>query len=437
MTTCAVFRTRILRVTLTTLLLLAALMIGTVGADAPAQALGRQLYLPLLQSSQSTAVADQIVVKLQPGVSVAEINQAYGTTTLRALSPSRGIYLVQAPVGADVARLLRDLAADGRVLYAELNRPTDAPEAIGRLGFAWGGTDNGPYWGQYASSMLDLPAAHAIAQGAGVVVAVIDTGVQMDHPALTGRLTAARADFVDGDAWPNDETGSGYAVGHGTHVAGIVRLVAPQARIMPIRVLDTDGRGYSATVAEAILFALEHGADVINLSLGMPYESELLQDVVAEATGQGVVVVAAAGNLNSPQPQYPAATACVLGVTAVDAARVKASFANYGPWVKLSAPGVGIHSSVPVGGYGVWSGTSMAAPFVAGQAALLRSLNPGLDVVQVADLIGGTAGSLHTANPGYAGQLGAGLIQVAASLQALQNGEIPDLGLLDDDCADD
>lgn len=135
MTTCAVSWAHILRMTLASLLLLAALMIGTVGADAPAQALGRQLYLPLLQSSQSTAVADQIVVKLKPGVSVAEINQAYGTATLRALSPSRGIYLVQAPAGADVARLLRDLAADGRVLYAD---PKPAGRGAGSLSHGLG-----------------------------------------------------------------------------------------------------------------------------------------------------------------------------------------------------------------------------------------------------------------------------------------------------------
>ncbi|MFX8152872.1 S8 family serine peptidase, partial [Acinetobacter baumannii] len=90
-----------------------------------------------------------------------------------------------------------------------------------------------------------------------------------------------------------------------------------------------------------ILFAAENGADVINLSLGMPDESEFLEDIVEDVTEAGVVVVAAAGNLNSTQPQYPAASACVLGVTAVDASRVKAGFASYGSWVRLAAPGVG------------------------------------------------------------------------------------------------
>jgi subtilisin family serine protease len=168
------------------------------------------------------------------------------------------------------------MTADTRILYAEPNRPTDAPEAIGRETFVLGREDDGPYTGQYAPEMLGLPAAHALSQGAGMVVAVIDTGVQLQHPVLAPHLTAARIDFVDGDDEPEDEfsNGDNYGAGHGTHVAGIIHLVAPQAQIMPIRVLDTDGRGYSATVAEAILFALENGANVINLSLGMPYESD-------------------------------------------------------------------------------------------------------------------------------------------------------------------
>lgn len=400
----------------------------------------RRTFLPLMLARRaSSGVRDEIIVKLnpaQPGATIAAINQSYQTSTLRALAPSRGIYLLQPAPGVSPGHLASEMEDDPRLLYVELNQAADAPEAIGRLGFAWGGPDPGPYHGQYAPAMLGLPAAHALSQGAGVVVAVIDTGVQFDHPNLVGHLTATGIDFVDGDDTPQDEPGSGFAYGHGTHVAGIVRLVAPQAQIMPIRVLDTDGRGYSAAVAEAILFALENGADVINLSLGMPDQSDLLEDVVEDAAAAGVVVVAAAGNLNNSQPQYPAASECTIGVTAIDAQRVKASFASYGSWVLLSAPGVGIESSVPLSGYGVWSGASMAAPFAAGQAALLLSLDPSLTVVQVADLMGGTAISLDPTNPGYLGQLGVGQINAAASLHALLAGNIPVLGLLDEECAE-
>jgi hypothetical protein len=401
------------------------------------------IYLAAIASPLPETALQEIIVKLdvnQPGATIDLINATYNTATIRPLSLSRQIYLLQVPDGVDVGQLADTMTSDSRILYAEPNRPTDAPEAIGRSAFSWGGPDDGPYDEQYAREMLGLPAAHALSQGAGMVVAVIDTGVQLQHPVLALHLTAARIDFVDGDDEPEDEfssDGDNYGAGHGTHVAGIIHLVAPQAQIMPIRVLDTDGRGYSATVAEAILFAMEHGANVINLSLGMPYESDLLEDIIEDAAEEGIVIVAAAGNLNSTQKQYPAATECVISVTAVDADKVKADFASFGDWLLLSAPGVGIYSALPVDGFGWWSGSSMATPFAAGQAALLLSMNPGLNVVQVADLMGGTAENLNPYNPGYPNQLGVGLINIAASLNSLQAGIIPDLELLDDDCADD
>lgn len=427
---------------LTLLLLVAAIFPLTSFANTSQIINPHIIFLPSVSVTVPQTERNEIIVKLnllQAGATIEAINQTYGTATIRPLSLSRAIYLLQAQDGADLEQLAATIMADSRTLYAEPNRPTDAPESIGRSTFVWGGQDDSPYMGQYAPEMLGLPTAHAISQGAGVIVAVIDTGVQLAHPVLAPRLTTARIDFVDGDDVPEDEFSGGddYGAGHGTHVAGIIHLVAPQAQIMPIRVLDTDGRGYSATVAEAILFALENGANVINLSLGMPYASDLLEDIIEDATEAGIVVVAAAGNLNSTQKQYPAATECVLSVTAVDANKVKADFASYGSWVLLSAPGVGIYSTLPVDGYGSWSGTSMAAPFAAGQAALLLSLNPILNVVQVADLLGSTAVNLNPFNPGYVNQLGVGLIDVVASLTALQSGNIPNLGLLDDDCADD
>jgi subtilisin family serine protease len=436
-------KTRISKQSRSFAILFSLLLMAVFAPGLQSSALASVVFLPVINRVQESQTAqEEVIVKLdvlQPGATIEAINQTYGTTTIRALAPGRAVYLLQAPAGADPVQLVADMGNDPRILYAELNRATDAPEAIGRSGFAWGGYDPTPYDTQYPQQMLGLPAAHAISQGAGVVVAVIDTGVQLTHPELAGRLTTARIDFVDGDNVPEDEFSGGtdYGAGHGTHVAGIIHLVAPQAQIMPIRVLDTDGRGYSFVIGEAILYALENGADVINLSLGMPESaSYYLEDIVEEATQQGVVVVAAAGNLNSTQKQFPAATECALGVTAIDPNRVKADFASFGGWVSLAAPGVGIHSTLPVDGYGSWSGTSMAAPFAAGQAALLLSLDPDLDVVQVADLMGGSAVNINPVNPGYTNQLGAGQIDVIASLQALQAGNIPDLGLLDDDCSE-
>jgi subtilisin family serine protease len=191
-------------------------------------------------------------------------------------------------------------------------------------------------------------------------------------------------------------------------------------------------------VAEGILFAAENGAHVINLSLGTTQESDLLEDVIEEAAEDGVLVIAAAGNFGSRQETYPAADECALAITSIGPTDVRSKFANYGSWVDLAAPGESIYSSFPVDGYAWWSGTSMAAPFVTGQAALLLGYDPSLELEDLADLMGGTAHPLDSSRQARRSLLGAGKIDVLASLQALASGQIPDTReLLDDDCEDD
>jgi subtilisin family serine protease len=382
---------------------------------APASTLGRAVKLD----------PRQIVVKLRPGVGVSTINASYGTTTASVLLQSRSIYLLRAPAdpvaeiaakddrdgdkgdkrdekdqkGKDhekgkgkgaakaVERLAQAIARDERVAYAEVNRATDSTEDERFHHWPNGGpTCNGgdprPYAGQPAVATLDLPAAHAVATGAGGVVAVLDTGLTLTHPALAHRLARGSYDYVGDDHDPGEvddgvdqdndgRVDEGY--GHGTFVAGIVALVAPDARIMPMRVLDSEGRGNVFVVAEAIFDAVDAGADVVNLSFGTASEvnSALLSEALSAATGSGVVVTAAAGNDGSGNPHYPAASAGVVSVAATDATeRSLAAFSARGDWVDLAAPGVDITSTLPCG-YGSWSGTSMATPFVSGAAALL------------------------------------------------------------------
>jgi subtilisin family serine protease len=207
--------------------------------------------------------------------------------------------------------------------------------------------------------------------------------------------------------------------GHGTHVTGIVHLVAPDARLLPLRVLNSDGRGNNFRTASAIVYATHRGADAINLSLGTSHASALLRQVVGEAAQLGVVVVGAAGNLNTDAKQYPAAEACAIAVTSVNAQDKKSSFANYGDWIGVAAPGENIYSTFPVNGYAWGTGTSMATPFVAGQVALLQSADPQLTLDEVGRLIGGTARSLDKKNPAYRGLLGEGRIDLLASLDSL------------------
>jgi thermitase len=394
-------------------------------------------------------VPDQVVVRLQEEESIADINQTYNTVTIAELVAGRGVYLLQAPEGSDVEDLLDSMENDPRIVYAEPNLLAEAPEAIRSKDWNWGGQDEQPYGEQYALNSINLAGAHSYSTGANTLIAVVDTGVQLDHPAFAARISPVQADFVDGDGIANDEPNgldddgdrqADEATGHGTHVAGIVRLVAPDAQIMPVRVLDSDGAGNAFAVAEGILFAVEHGAQVINLSLGTTDESDLLEDVIEEAAENGVLVIVAAGNLGSAREVYPAADECALAITSVGPTDVKSNFASYGAWVDLAAPGESIYSTFPVDGYAWWSGTSMAAPFVTGQAALLLSYDDDLELEDVANLIGGTAQSLDSTNPRLTsrGLLGAGKIDVTASLLTLSQGVIPDAReLLDDDCEDD
>jgi subtilisin family serine protease len=176
-----------------------------------------------------------------------------------------------------------------------------------------------------------------------------------------------------------DDSGPGLAWGHGTHVAGIIAAMAPGATILPVRVLDSGGRGNSFLLAYALEWVVAHGAQVVNLSLGTDFDSRILRDVIERALDAGVVVVAAAGNNGQALRQFPAAYPDVLAVTSVTYDRatrsfVRSSFANYGrEWVDLAAPGEGVLSAmvtVTGTGYARWSGTSMATALVSGAAAL-------------------------------------------------------------------
>ena len=354
---------------------------------------------PLSQSNQAAALADftpnQVVVKLTPSASLADVLTDHNATLIETVLASGNLYLLE--VDGDAQHASRLLNADQRVLYSELNYLVDIPEANPTGSWAWGnllnGADGDPTgswaWGtpsesavstQYALNMIGLADEHADSLGAGVTIAVLDTGAKLDHSFYAAQLTAAQYDFVDDDAIPAevvngiDEDEDGVvdeAAGHGTHVIGIVHTVAPQAEIMPVRVLDSDGRGNLFTTAEAILFSAENGANIINLSLGIPFESTLLDDVIQEVALNGVVVIAAAGNDGIETEQFPAAFNNVIAVTAVDDTGQLTSFANYGSWVDIAAPGHAIYSSYPIGGFAYWSGTSMATPFVSGAAALL------------------------------------------------------------------
>jgi len=360
---------------------------------------------------------NQVVARLATGVLSTTLASQYGLIPLQTLLASGNIHLFQTADDQEETIVAQLSADSAQVIWAELNYVGGIPEGDGYKTWHWGGDDASGYSNQNAFTQINLTTTLDTYQGQGTIIAVLDTGADLDHPTLAARLLAGR-DIVNDDALPDDE-GNGLGWGHGTHVTGILAKVAPQSTILPVRVLDSNGRGNTFTLAYAIEWAVNQGADVINLSLGTNADSLVLRDTIQKAIAQGVIVVAAAGNMNTDQPQYPASYPDVIAVTAVDANNQKAPFANYGAaWVDLAAPGVGIISTMvgPLGsGYATWSGTSMAAPFVSGAAARTRQAMPAASAAQIAAQLHGRAQSLDTLNPAYAGQLG-GLLNVSAAL---------------------
>ncbi|MCR8641959.1 S8 family peptidase [Paenibacillus sp. N1-5-1-14] len=253
------------------------------------------------------------------------------------------------------------------------------------------------------------------------IVAVIDTGVDLTHPDLQAHLINGY-NLVDPTTTPNDD------VGHGTHVSGVVGAVVNNRlgvagmvwnnSLMPIKALDQTGAGSTYTVAQGIIWAVDHGAKVINMSLGNYAPSEFLHDAIKYAYERDVVLVAASGNDNTGRPSYPAYYPEVFAVAATDINRNRAPFSNYGDYVDVAAPGVSIASTYPPHQYAALSGTSMASPHVAALAAMIRSINPALHNIEVMDMIRSTAQDLGVAgrDPLY----GHGIIDVAKAVRAAQ-----------------
>ena len=236
------------------------------------------------------------------------------------------------------------------------------------------------YASQWALSAINASTAWAQipANTPIVTVAVIDTGICSAHEDLAGRISAGW-DFIENDANPQD------AHGHGCFVSGLIAAnmnngigiagVAPNTRIMPLRVLDASGNGSDSNVAVAIVYAADHGAQVINLSLGGDFPSSAMENAVNYAVAKGVSVVAAAGNSGTLGALYPARYSAAIAVGSLDSNLQHSNFSNYGPDVDIWAPGGNVMSINLSGGYGSGSGTSFASPYVAGAKAIDLALN--------------------------------------------------------------
>ena len=285
------------------------------------------------------------------------------------------------------------------------------------------------YSSQWHLLKISAPAGWDINTGlTEVVIAVIDSGVDSDHPDLVDKLVSGY-NFLDGyDIYNTDDV-----FGHGTAVAGTaaattnnaigVAGVNWQSKIMPLVALKSDGYGTINDTIEAITYAADNGADVINLSLGGSCSSSSEELAVNYAWNAGIVIIACAMNEGINTPHYPAAYENVVAVSATNSSDTLASFSNYGDWIDIAAPGTSILTTNRYSGYGYWNGTSFSSPIVAGLAALILSVEPDLTNAQVVDLIEQYADDIG--DPGYDINFGHGRVNVYASLVAA-GGTVPD-----------
>jgi len=375
---------------------------------------------------------------------------------------------LDAPPGTDfdVVEDQLETAYTDHIVWGELLYDADAPESNGgSTGSTYAdGVPEIAFQSQYATEQTNVPQAQARSTGAGTVVAVLDTGIDAEHPLLKGRVLSNGYDFVN-DNDNTDDVGAGIdsdgdgqvdeMVGHGTFVAGLITLVAPDAKLLPIRIIDSDGRGDLWQMLEGVYYAIDQGVEVINVSVRSTYDSVGVEEALLNAREEhGILTVAAAGNFDLCRREYPASFDAdvgfgrVLSVAALDHNDVKADFSSYNDEVFISAPGssvidngdpdddLSIIGPHPGGSYGAWEGTSMSAPLVAGAVALIRAQHPewpanASTANEIETRLASTAAFIYDVNPDHVEEqsLGFGRLDIGA---AAQIGPIaPALGDLD------
>jgi type VII secretion-associated serine protease mycosin len=406
------------------------------------------------QPLQTAAQRPSMIAQAAPGQLIVKFKATprSGMTTLgRTLSANDalGYSVVTVAPGKTVEQTMADLAKDPAVEWAEPNwlfsapnpfeRRNNAPRKAPRLGF---GTNDPVAKQQWHAPKINAEQAWKVSTGKNVVVAVVDTGMDLDHPDLKANLVPGYNTLEENNN-PHDDNG------HGTHVAGIIGAianngigaagVAPNVKIMPIRALGDQG-GSAQSVAAAIQYAADHGAHVMNLSLGSPRSSKVIETAIKYALKKGVSVVAAMGNSGDQgNPRmYPASYPGVVAVGALDPDDKPTSWSDWGDWQAVSAPGYGIWSTFPTYetslyriakqnpgalppeckielGYSAVSGTSQASPVVAGVVALLKSLDPAMSPAQVRDRIMKSARDLGPG--GFDPHHGAGMVDALAAVR--------------------
>ena len=428
------------------------------------------IFLTILSWAVSTAQSSsqEYIVVLRPGRSIAALNKTLQVEAVRNI-PNTPVYLVL--VDGASSEVLKTLRADtANVSVAEKNcrvrfpwgdeAPLD-PSVVQQTASSLDGQTLTTFYGTTVlKAYIEQPAVYitrlnevrSVSSGAATQVAYIDTGVDYSHPALQPWLapgvdllsnqTASETEGVEPSLLTQQmaslldnrfsfvlnqamasllDSGSGSStfpnsLGHGTLVAGIIHLFAPESRIVPIKAFDIYGNTSLFTIVEAIYRARDLKVDVLNMSFSIDDDSEVLRTAISEVQASGVAVVASVGNDASDTKRiYPAAFPQVIGVTATDLVDRLASFSNYGKAVTVAAPGAYVVSTVPGGRYAAAWGTSFSAPIVSGTIALIASgLGHGQAAAQLAVT---SADNIDNLNAGFERQIGYGRINVQRTLK--------------------
>jgi subtilisin family serine protease len=414
---------------------------------------GRRIVLLVLmlligRASQAESPSFPLIIQASPNVNIKTITAIIGGKLLDGI-PETGYYLI------NVSSL--PSAVTAFLAGIQVFEPDEGItlQGFGRVGILNSPTTQPADWYKQQPSMQLIHSAEALAYstGRGVVVADLNSRVDVRHPALIGHLTSgydfvadkqagslllnqSSASFLDqSSASFLDQSSASFldqstasfldqstasfldalnpSYSHGTLCAGIIAAVAPDSMIMPLRVFDDRGSADVFSIVKAIHYAVRHGAQVINMSFGTLDDSRALRSAVEYALRNNVVVIASAGNNNTSKVQYPAAYDGVITTASTDLLDKKAAFSNYGDDVYVDAPGVNMFSVFPGGYYSIVSGTSFSAPTLAGTAALIRSLRAtGVS----ADIARGAI-NVDSKNPAYAHQLGYGRIDILKAVK--------------------
>ena len=372
--------------------------------------------LPAIFASGAYA-PDELIIRFKTSTKETRIKECFHGLDIKIQSEIKELRARVIKINdGNLGDTYRHTLACAGVLYVEPNFLLQAADTI----------PNDPDWGlQYGLVNIRAPQGWDLTTGsATVTIAIIDTGVDISHPDLKSKLVPGY-DFVNNDANPQDDNG------HGTHVAGIAAASSNNnigiagtswgARIMPIKVLNNKATGTYANTALGVIWAVDHGAQVINLSLGGTDPSSVLADAINYAHSQGTVVVAAAGNTGDNFVLYPARYPNVIAVAKTNSTN-NWDGSNYGPEIDLAAPGTAIYSTV-IGGYDYKSGSSLSTAFVSGLAAILKGVSGNTSPDTIETQMESTALDIEFA--GWDEYTGAGLIQMDMAIQLAKQNSTP------------